>query len=117
LLSALFFAVTHQLLQQSISAFVIGTMLAFVAVQTGSIWPGLLIHLIHNSLLWLHSIYQKKIDSLLEHSPSIGWFALLIGALATMWILAWFSRLSYQRTDEETVEEAIAQETAEAVHA
>ena len=34
-----------------------------------------------------------------------------------MWILVWFSRLPYQRTDEETVEEAIAQEAAEAVHA
>jgi sodium transport system permease protein len=116
LLSALFFAVTHQLLQQSISAFILGTMLAYVAVQTGSIWPGLLIHLIHNSLLWLHSIFQQDLDSLLERYPSVGWFALLMGALATMWILAWFSKLRYQRTEEETVEEAIAQETAEAVH-
>jgi sodium transport system permease protein len=116
LLSSLFFAVAHPVLQQSMSAFILGTILAFVAVQTGSIWPGLLIHLIHNSIVWLHSVYETEINSLLERYPSIGWSALLIGALATMWILAWFSRLRYQRTDEETVEEAIAQEAAEAAH-
>ena len=120
LLSALFFAVTHQLLQQSIWAFILGTMLAFVAVQTGSIWPGLLIHLINNSLLWLHSIYQKNLDDFATSYPhvaaTIGWSAVAVGAFATLGILIWFNNLHYQRTDEETVEEAIAQEAAEAVH-
>jgi sodium transport system permease protein len=134
LLSALFFAVTHQLLQQSISAFIIGTMLAFVAVQTGSIWPGLLIHLFHNSLLWLESALQGDVSANPDRYPTITrivewfnlhtkiastieWSVLVIAALATMWILTWFSRLLYQRTEEETVEEAIAQEAADAVHA
>ena len=120
LVSTLFFAAAHQVLQQSILVFALGTVLAYIAVQTGSIWPGMLVHLIHNSLVWLQGRYQDDIVNFGKSRPQLdAWIegsALLIGAFATIGILAWFSRLSYQRTEEETVEEAIAQEAAEAVH-
>ena len=55
LLSALFFGITHQVIQQSAGAFVLGILIAYLAVQTGSLWPGLLFHLAHNSFVWLLS--------------------------------------------------------------
>ena len=116
LVSALFFAVAHQVFQQSVWAFVMGTMLAYVAVQSGSIWPGLLIHCTYNSLALVLSEHRPRMEQLLRDYPSLGWFALLLAALVVMWILAWFSRLPYSRTREEQVEEAIAEETAGALH-
>ena len=120
LLSALFFAVTHQLLQQSISAFIFGIILAYIAVQTGSIWPGMLIHLIHNTLLWVQEQFQADLAAFEKnHSTAaawIEWSTLFVAAFATLGILAWFSRLRYQRTEEEAVEEAIEHEAAEALH-
>ena len=121
LLSSLFFAVSHQVFQQSISAFILGTVLAYIAVQTGSIWPGMLVHLLHNSLLWLQSSYEAEFTAWeTKHAAAaswIEWTTLLVAALVTIWILSWFSRLRYQRTEEEAVEEAIAHEAAEAIHA
>ena len=50
LVSSLFFGIAHQLLQQSISAFVVGLLIGYIAVQTKSIFPCMIYHLIHNSL-------------------------------------------------------------------
>ena len=121
LISALFFGVTHQILQQSISAFILGTILAYIAVQTGSIWPGMLIHLIHNSLIWLQEQNQDALTAFEKNHAKLAawieWSAFVVAAFATIGILAWFGRLRYQRTEEEAVEEAIVHEAAEAVHA
>jgi sodium transport system permease protein len=48
--SSVFFAAAHAFFQQSIVACLLGLILGFVAVQTGSILPGVLFHLVHNSL-------------------------------------------------------------------
>ena len=48
--TAIFFGLTHGMLQQSIVACVVGVVIGYVAVQTGSIWPGIVFHLFHNSL-------------------------------------------------------------------
>ena len=121
LVSALFFAVTHQVLQQSINAFIIGIVLAFLAVQSGSIWPSMVVHLLHNSLLWAQTYVQADFDALEKNHPLLAgwifWSSVLIGALLTLGILSWFGKLRYQRTEEEEVEEAIAHEAAEALHA
>ncbi len=116
LVSALFFALSHQIFQQSVSAFIMGTLLAYVAVQSGSIWPSLVIHAVHNGLAWVHGEHEADVARLLKDYPGVGWSAILVGALLTMWLLSWFSRLKYSRTDEERVEEAIAHEAAEAIH-
>lgn len=50
LVSSLFFGIAHQLLQQSIAAFVVGMMIGYMSIQTKSIFPCMLYHLIHNSL-------------------------------------------------------------------
>jgi len=49
-LSALFFAVSHAFLQQSINTYVVGLVLAYLAIQSESILPGMLFHFTHNAL-------------------------------------------------------------------
>jgi sodium transport system permease protein len=133
LISSLFFALSHQILQQSLGTFVLGTLVAYLAIQSGSIWPGLVFHATHNSVAWLHSLgsadaaaleknqptlawiaeQMKRLDEFVKDQPTVAWLALLVGAVAVAWIVAWFSRLSYSRTVEEELEETIAHEAAE----
>ena len=48
--SALLFGLTHGILQQSLIACLLGTVLGFLAVQSGSILPGMVFHVVHNTL-------------------------------------------------------------------
>ena len=49
-LSSLMFGVTHTMLHQSLVTSVVGAVIGFVAVQTGSLFPGMLFHFTHNAL-------------------------------------------------------------------
>ncbi len=109
--SSLFFAITHQILQQSILAFGFGVLLGYLAVQTGSLWPGVIFHAIHNGLGWWCSVHEGFIEDLISQRPTLSWFLVLGGTMTAGLLLAWFSRLSYVRTDEEQIREAIDHET------
>jgi sodium transport system permease protein len=50
LLSSAFFGAVHGLIQQSLTAAVLGVLLGYVAVRAGSVWPGMLLHGLHNGL-------------------------------------------------------------------
>ncbi len=50
ILTSIFFGVTHPIFQQSLVACIVGVLLGFIAVQTGSILPGIVFHMVHNSL-------------------------------------------------------------------
>ncbi|MFW6171664.1 MAG: ABC transporter permease subunit/CPBP intramembrane protease, partial [Planctomycetota bacterium] len=56
LISSLFFGITHGILQQSISAVMLGMVLGFVAIQTGSLFPAIIFHFTYNSLGLLCSV-------------------------------------------------------------
>lgn len=60
LLTSLFFAATHSILQQSIVAFFVGLVIAWVAVKTGSIFPAIAYHAVHNGLglVWAQATPQ-----------------------------------------------------------
>jgi sodium transport system permease protein len=136
LISSVFFALSHQILQQSLGTFVLGTLIAYIAVQTGSIWPGLVFHAMHNSLAWLHSLssadiralesgqptlswvarWMQRLDGFLTEHQTLSWFLILLAAIVTGWIVAWFRRLRYSRTEEEELREAIVHEAAEMMH-
>jgi ABC-2 type transport system permease protein/sodium transport system permease protein len=73
-----------------------GIVLGFVAVRTGSIWPGMLLHALHNGLLLSMGYYKDQLERLgilveeQQHLPT-EW---LIGgglALATGMLLIWLS--------------------------
>ncbi|MFM7072431.1 MAG: ABC transporter permease subunit/CPBP intramembrane protease, partial [Planctomycetota bacterium] len=49
-LSSAFFGAVHGLIQQSLTAAVLGVLLGYVAVRAGSVWPGMLLHGLHNGL-------------------------------------------------------------------
>ncbi|MEE2990734.1 MAG: ABC transporter permease subunit/CPBP intramembrane protease [Planctomycetota bacterium] len=51
LITSFFFAVTHGMLQQSLSAFFGGIVIGVIAWRTGSILPCMLYHLTHNGIL------------------------------------------------------------------
>ncbi len=50
LVSSLMFGISHGVLQQSIAATFMGLLLAFIALRTGSVLPGILIHFTNNAL-------------------------------------------------------------------
>jgi sodium transport system permease protein len=62
LLTAILFGATHGLLQQSIVATATGIVLGFVAIRTGSLWPCIAYHAVHNALtLQFVFLDQEKI--------------------------------------------------------
>lgn len=117
-LSALFFAMAHTIFQQSILAFIMGLVIAYVAVQTGSLLPGVLFHMTHNSLALLSG---RITPELIDRYPALGWLVRdtsgeqgtygwpLIGvsAILSLTILLWFRHLPHARTREEVLQDAI----------
>ena len=49
-ITALMFGISHGVLQQSIAATIMGLLLGWVALRTGSVLPGILIHFTNNAL-------------------------------------------------------------------
>lgn len=120
-ISSLFFAVTHAIFQQSIVACLVGFVIGFLAVQTGSILPCMVFHMIHNSLAvlaaksadlfspasrWAWLVVQK--DGALEYQ----WSAYAIGGLTAIILLRWFQTLPYDKTPEESLQDALEHQTA-----
>ena len=63
----------------------LGLVLGFVAIRTGSLWPGVLLHAIHNGLIfWLTRFSEKELSewfgSTNQHFPPI-W---ILGSLASV---------------------------------
>ncbi len=50
LVSSIFFGATHAVLQQSLIACVVGMVIGYLAIQSGSVLPGMLFHAVHNTL-------------------------------------------------------------------
>jgi sodium transport system permease protein len=117
-LTAAFFGAVHGILQQSISAFVVGIVLGYVAVKTGSIWPAIAFHFTHNALsLSSQRITSDTIDThlawrlVLEHSTAAGGNAYtmpytVVTTLLAVAILFWLKSLPYEATREEVLEES-----------
>lgn len=91
-LSAFMFGISHGVLQQSIPAFVIGLLIGWVSLRTGSILPCLLIHLTNNSMsTMLQRIAESDwpIVNLFLHSSATGpaynplWTLVSMGLAAT----------------------------------
>jgi sodium transport system permease protein len=121
-LSAVFFGVAHGILQQSILATLLGVVLGYLAVQSGSLFPGIVFHMTHNGLLLLSARMHIAPDTIgrwpllnLLVKPLEGgepgyiyaWPGVVVGVTAAVGILAWFRRLPYQKSKEEQLQEAI----------
>ncbi len=115
-LSAVAFGMVHSIFQQQIGAALVGLVLGYLAVQTGSLLLCMLFHAIYNGL----ALYLSELITSVEEAPtdsSFAWFlsgqttifqpwVLVISAIGTAVILMWLHRMPYQRTQEEQLQEA-----------
>jgi sodium transport system permease protein len=116
--SAVLFGVTHGIVQQSLIACLLGVVLAWLAVQSGSILPGIVFHAVHNTLAVANSRMTSDMlpnASVLNQlvTPAEGggllfqWPVVVIGLLLSALVLMWFGRLNAPKSEEEALVEAI----------
>ena len=124
--SGLVFGFAHCILQQSLIASLVGVVLAYIAVQSGSILPGMVYHCCHNALgiahlpvavealsQWptLKSMVGMVLKPLIirgeNGSFAFGLPVTLVGLVFAAVLLVRFHRLPYRRSVEEMLEESI----------
>ncbi len=117
-LTAVAFGITHAILQQQLLACVVGVVIGFIAVQTGSVLPCILFHIMHNGLglatieflpgllerwpILKHVILENK-----EVSYTYRWSVVLVASLIAAKILLWLGKLPYRKTAEEELQATI----------
>ena len=114
-LSAVFFGIAHTIVQQSIGAAVLGLVLGYLAVQSGSLVPCMLFHLTYNGLMFGAAQLFAKADngSVLNHLVQPGaegeflyrWPVVVVAGVLAVGLLAWFHRLPHGVTEEELLDE------------
>jgi len=117
IISSLFFGAAHGILQQSISACVVGVVIGFLVVQSGSLWAGIVFHCVYNMMSLSISLRGAE---LLEAIPALRWFmepqggaityhwsATIVGAVLAVALLFWLRTLPYQATEEEKLKTAL----------
>jgi sodium transport system permease protein len=122
--SSLFFGATHGILQQSMTAFGVGIVIGYVAIQTGSLLPGIIFHFTYNSLSLLMAI---QLPALVEGNKFLGWFftqqeggltyhwsAIAASVFLTAAVLTWFRRLPFEASAEEALQDALDHQAARA---
>lgn len=122
-LASLFFGVAHAVFQQSIITFFVGALIGYLAVQTGSLLPGIVFHFAHNAMAM---ISLRLTTEAYDGSPALHWLvsrpdehgftylwpAVLGASLVAVGLLLWFRRLPYLKTAEERLQEALDQQAA-----
>jgi len=107
-LTSIFFALAHSIMQQEINALILGLLLGYMAIQTGSIWPCILFHLVYNS----SSVLLLPDYSEFVSTRPIIWALFVAGSVAVTCLLLYgLQRLPYRRTREEDLVEAIRRES------
>lgn len=114
--SSFFFGATHGILQQSLSAFVLGLVLGYLAVQTGSLLPGIAFHAVYNSLAmalaWNSDASHRSSGfDWLFSSNSAGagyrWPVVIVSVVASSALLLWFRGQPFESTEEESLLQAV----------
>jgi sodium transport system permease protein len=126
-LASLFFGLTHGVLQQSLGAFLVGMVIGYIAVKTGSLWPGVLYHLVSNGLsVLLTRVTPETLEAapplrlILKLSPGVDGQvtyqlpATIVAAVLAAGLVWWFKSLPYHRLAEERLQEALDHQTANA---
>jgi sodium transport system permease protein len=124
-ISSLLFGVTHGILQQSISATLVGMVIGYLAIQTGSLLPCVAFHLVYNTLS-LTAVTGRWATpeagswwGWLVHVDGAGltyrWPVVAIAIVASSLLLAWFRRLPHGTTPEEALHEALSHQSARSV--
>jgi sodium transport system permease protein len=119
LVSAVLFGVTHGFLQQSINACLLGIVLGYLAVRSGSLLPGMVFHFLHNAMTVLSA---KVTPELIDRIPGLGflvrpsvegpayqWPVYLFGGVASLAVLGWFAWFPEARGPEDILQEVFKQ--------
>jgi sodium transport system permease protein len=128
LVSSLFFGMVHGMLQQSISACILGLILGFLAVHTGSLLPCMFFHATHNGLQIVSAAVLT--GGLLQRHPALGWLlveteahdpsaglmfrlpVVIASLLASGLALRWFCSLPLSLSPEERLRDALDHQSA-----
>ena len=108
-------------MQQKLSATLLGCVLGFVAVQSGSLVACILFHMTYNGLLLLLEQIHAALESARQHLPwaeqffpaadaengSYGLPITTASAVLAILVLYWFHRLPYQQSEEEILQDAL----------
>jgi len=86
-ISAAIFGIIHMNLTQGVSAFVVGIFMGWLFYRTRSIWPGVILHLMNNTISSLWSYLPENAFSSIPLSPMgyillfvpVGLFLLIVG--------------------------------------
>lgn len=115
-LSAVAFGGVHMFLSQKIMAAAVGIVIGYLAIHTGSLWPGVLFHAVHNGILislqrWAGSIEadpKTPMRALLAgEAPLLYHPATVAGCAVAAGVVLWsLSGTTFQNTREEQIEEA-----------
>ncbi len=119
--SAVLFGVSHLILQQSIITCLVGVLIGYLAVQSGSILPGMAFHMVHNALgVVMARASAHLTPELMERWPALEHLvsrsgegilfrplAIVASAVAAFVLVAWFQRLRYPKSAEEERQEAL----------
>lgn len=124
-ISSVFFGISHTIFQQSIVATILGLVLGFLAVQSGSLLVCVLFHVTHNALQYAAAWLTPAV---LEDHPWLQWFVdvrsaagkqvelgeqiyrwpvIVAGGLIAAAILYWLHRLPYIHSSEEALQESL----------
>ena len=112
-LSSLFFAITHPFVPQQINAFLLGLVLGYIAIQSGSIWPAMTYHLVHNGVFYWAS--RNGLLAQIADNDLYAGVSLFGGTMIAVTLFFWFHEMHYHRTKEETLQEAIDRESAKSL--
>ena len=125
LVSSVFFGATHGILQQSLPACAIGIVIGYVAVQTRSLLPCIILHAGYNTM---SIVLAMVIPTYVANSTSLrllfveteeGWVyrvpVVILATILSFLLLLWFRRLPFLATREESLHEALEHQTAAAV--
>ncbi|MHC4176891.1 MAG: ABC transporter permease subunit/CPBP intramembrane protease [Planctomycetota bacterium] len=116
--TAVLFGLVHGIVQQQLVACLVGVLIGYVAVQTGSILPCMLFHMLHNTLTFATSQIKPELLTqwpvlarIVTPSGEFGcvfhWPMVVVSGVATLLLLAFFARLPSRRSAEEELQEAI----------
>src|SRR5262245_12131511 len=98
------FGLAHGILQQSLGAAVIGVVIGFIAVKSGSLWPGVAYHAVHNGLsvcvgrltlvtINSHPLMRVLFDSAADGQIIYRWQAAIIAGTAAIGLICWLNSL------------------------
>jgi len=110
LYSALIFGLFHVIngsvlsIERFIPTMFLGLVLGFVAIRTGSLWPGVLLHAIHNGLIfWLTRFSEKELSewfgSTNQHFPPIWILASLASVAVGIGLLYYLTQQRFHEDD------------------